>query len=198
MNLGLENETLEFKKSTRELKEAIISLSAMLNKSGYGLLYFGVKNNGQTVGQEIGQDTLKDISQAVANHIKPQIIPILSIEYVNELNRIKVEVKGEDKPYSAYGKYYIRSGDEDGEISPLKLKELMTKDNLESIVKIESNNQNLSFTQLKGLYLSHGLTINDAFFEHNLRLRTSDNKYNLMADILSDNNVYSIKVARNV
>ncbi len=196
MNLGLENETLEFKKSTGELKEAIISLSAMLNKSGYGLLYFGVKNNGQTVGQEIGQDTLKDISQAVANHIKPQIIPILSIEYVNELNRIKVEVKGEDKPYSAYGKYYIRSGDEDREISPLKLKELMTKDNLESIVKIESNNQNLSFTQLKGLYLSHGLTINDAYFEHNLRLRTSDNKYNLMADILSDNNVYSIKVAR--
>ena len=122
MNLGLENETLEFKKSTVELKEAIISLSAMLNKSGYGLLYFGVKNNGQTVGQEIGQDTLKDISQAVANHIKPQIIPILSIEYVNELNRIKVEVKGEDKPYSAYGKYYIRSGDEDREISPLKLK----------------------------------------------------------------------------
>lgn len=196
MNLGLENETLEFKKSTGELKEAIISLSAMLNKHGYGLLYFGVKNNGEPVRQEIGKDTLRDISQAVANHIKPQIIPILSMEYVNELNRIKVEVKGEDKPYSAYGKYYIRSGDEDREISPLKLKELMTKDNLESIVKIESNNQNLSFTQLKGLYLSHGLTINDASFEHNLRLRTSDNKYNLMADILSDNNVYSIKVAR--
>ena len=34
MTLGFENETLEFKKSTRELKEAIVSICAILNKHG--------------------------------------------------------------------------------------------------------------------------------------------------------------------
>ena len=43
MNLGIENETLEFKKSTNELEKGIISLSAMLNKHCEGTLYFGVK-----------------------------------------------------------------------------------------------------------------------------------------------------------
>ena len=46
MNLGMENETLEFKKSTSELDEGVISLSSMLNKHGEGTLYFGVKNDG--------------------------------------------------------------------------------------------------------------------------------------------------------
>lgn len=45
MNLGTENETLEFEKSISELKEGVISLSSMLNKSGYGILYFGVTND---------------------------------------------------------------------------------------------------------------------------------------------------------
>ena len=38
-----ENEHVEFKKSTGELKEAMISLVSMLNKCGYGTVYFGVK-----------------------------------------------------------------------------------------------------------------------------------------------------------
>lgn len=38
-----ETETLEFKKSTGEIKEGVISLSSMLNKHGWGTLYFGIK-----------------------------------------------------------------------------------------------------------------------------------------------------------
>lgn len=41
MNLGMESEILEFKKSTSELDKGIISLAAMLNKHGEGTLYFG-------------------------------------------------------------------------------------------------------------------------------------------------------------
>lgn len=41
-----ENELLELKKSTSELKEAIISIVAILNKHGAGELYFGIKNDG--------------------------------------------------------------------------------------------------------------------------------------------------------
>ena len=46
MNLGIETETLEFKKSTGELKEAMNSISAILNKHQQGEIYFGVKPDG--------------------------------------------------------------------------------------------------------------------------------------------------------
>ena len=42
LNLGIETETLEFKKSTGELKEAMHSICAILNKHQHGELYFGV------------------------------------------------------------------------------------------------------------------------------------------------------------
>ena len=47
MNLGSESETVEFKKSTGEHKEALQAISAMLNKHGRGELYFGVKDDGR-------------------------------------------------------------------------------------------------------------------------------------------------------
>lgn len=42
LNIGIETEQIEFKKSTGELKEGIISIASILNKHGSGELYFGV------------------------------------------------------------------------------------------------------------------------------------------------------------
>lgn len=196
MNLGCETEQIEFKKSTAELKEGIISLSAMLNKHGAATLYFGVANSGDVVGQQIGTNTLRDISQAIANNIKPQIVPSISAELYDDKTVIVVFVSDNQKPYSAYGKYYIRSADEDREISPTQLRELMTSQTSDAIVNIESNEQVLTFTQLKSMYLEQNLTLRDDTFLHNLHLLTKDGKYNLMANILSDSNSFSIKVAR--
>jgi ATP-dependent DNA helicase RecG len=39
LNLGIETETLEYKKSTGELKEAMYYISAILNKHQQGELY---------------------------------------------------------------------------------------------------------------------------------------------------------------
>ena len=49
MNLGKESENLEFKKTTGETKEAMISIASILNKHGVGTLYFGVKPNGEVL-----------------------------------------------------------------------------------------------------------------------------------------------------
>lgn len=75
MNIGMETELVEFKKTTGELKEGMVSLASMLNKNGRGVLYFGVRNDGEIVGQQIGDRTMREISQGIANAIKPQIIP---------------------------------------------------------------------------------------------------------------------------
>lgn len=51
MNIGKETKFIEFKKSTSETKEGIISISSILNKHKNGTLYFGVKDNGDVIGQ---------------------------------------------------------------------------------------------------------------------------------------------------
>ena len=194
MNLGIETELVEFKKTTGELKEGIISLASMLNKNGKGILYFGVKNDGVVVGQQIGDRTMREISQGIANFIRPQIIPTIVTELCDEKNIIRVTVEGEEKPYAAYGKYYMRSADEDREISPQQLRALMLSVS-DSIVNIEANNQELTFEQLKTLYAGNQLTLRENTFERNLNLLTRNGTYNLMAHILADYNSYSIKVA---
>ena len=196
MNLGMENETLEFKKSTSELDEGVISLSSMLNKHGEGTLYFGVKNDGTVIGQkDINESTLRDVSRKVAEGIKPQVIPEISLQLIDDKKIIKVTVKGNANIYSAFERYYIRSFDEDKKVSPDMLRELInSKGEPDLIVNEPTIRNDLTFETLKGLYLIKGHKINDEQFENNLKLYTNDGRFNYMGELLSDNNDISIKV----
>lgn len=195
MNIGVETEKVEFKKTTGELREGITSLASMLNKNGYGVLYFGVKDNGDVVGQQMGDRTLREISQAIANFIKPQIIPTIEHDLMDDKDVIKIEVRGSEKPYSAYGRYYMRSADEDRELSPVALKELMDRQTSSDVLTLAvAPVQNLTFNKLKIAYVTAGLTVDQATFEDNAGLKNSDGKYNLMAFLLADENDISIKV----
>lgn len=53
MNIGGENEFVEHKKTTSEIKEGMVSISSILNKHGYGELFFGVRNDGEAFGTGI-------------------------------------------------------------------------------------------------------------------------------------------------
>lgn len=112
VNFGREDELKEYKKSTSELNEGLISIGAMLNKEGHGKVFFGIKNNGDVVGQQISENTLRDISRKISESIKPTIYP--SIYELSDMpGVIAVEFNGNDRPYSVNGKFYIRSFDED-------------------------------------------------------------------------------------
>ena len=76
-NVGKENEVLEFKESTAEFDKAIRAIVAMLNKSGHGTIYFGVKDNGDVIGHEIGKNTLSNLTVRIKNSIKPSVYPTL-------------------------------------------------------------------------------------------------------------------------
>ena len=125
MNLGIESETVEFKKSTGELKEGIISISSMLNKNDKAILYFGVLNDGNIIGQDVNEQTLRRISREIADKIIPKITPTITLLNANNKAYIKVEVEGKDKPYSAYGRYYIRSFDEDRNLEQHQLFDML-------------------------------------------------------------------------
>lgn len=112
-SLGTETEQVEFKKSTGELKEAVISIAAILNKHGSGELYFGVKNNGDVIGQDISDSTMRDISQAIGHHLRPVIYPTITTEKYEDKAIILVKFSGTQQPYIAYNIPLIRVADED-------------------------------------------------------------------------------------
>jgi ATP-dependent DNA helicase RecG len=76
---------------------------------------------------DISEKTLRDISQAVANHIEPKIYPKISEVYVDEKPCILVVFSGDDSPYFAYGRAYIRVADEDRVLSPSELENFINK-----------------------------------------------------------------------
>lgn len=108
-----ENEEVEFKKTTSELREGVISLSSMLNKSNHGVVYFGIKNDGSVFGLDVGINTTTNIVNELKHHIKPFVSP--KIEVLDEEGKkiIRVEAYGNEAPYSAYGRYYRRCDDQD-------------------------------------------------------------------------------------
>ena len=127
MKVGTENEKLEFKKTTAELKEGVISMAAILNKHGGGELYFGVQNDGTPVGQVVGANTLRDVSQAVSNHLEPKVYPKISEAVINNKRCIHVQFLGDRSPYLAYGRAYIRVADEDKQMSSAELEDYILR-----------------------------------------------------------------------
>lgn len=125
INFGHETEELEFKRSTGEVHDAMKDVVAILNKHDKGILYFGVSPNGDVKGLQVAESTLRDVSRVVFESIKPQIYPQIQKITIDGCDIIEVKFSGKNKPYSAYGKYYIRVADESRELTPAELKEMM-------------------------------------------------------------------------
>ena len=139
-----EDELNEFKKTTGELSEAMVSISAILNKHGHGTIYFGLKNNGSPFPFTINDSTLRDISRKIFEAIRPQIFPVINTEFFDDVEVIAVKFEGNETPYSAFGKYYIRTADEDRELSPGELRKIMIGKEYEENWENRSSNETIN------------------------------------------------------
>lgn len=128
-----ESETVELKKSLAELKQGLVSMAAILNKHPAGTLWFGVRNDGTVVGIDTNEKTLRDLSQSIAAHIEPKIFPRISEVTSEGKHCIKIEFTGDDTPYFAYGRAFIRVADEDRQLSVKQLKDLIAAQSRESL-----------------------------------------------------------------
>ena len=135
-----EDERTELKKSSSELKEAIVSIVAILNKHGKGKIYFGIKDNGDVIGQQVTNETIRNVSKQIAENIEPRIYPTVSKIELEKRDCILVEFEGEDIPYFAYGRAYMRVGDEDRQLTQKEIKKI--------IFKVEEKNNTVSYTHL--------------------------------------------------
>lgn len=125
MNLGKESEILEFKESTAEFDKACKAIVAMLNKSGNGTIYFGVKDNGDVIGHNIGKDTLSTLADRIKDSIKPSIYPTILPKKIGDKTIISVTFSGRNKPYAYKGSFYIRVEQQNLVVDPLVLRELI-------------------------------------------------------------------------
>ena len=127
----VENERTEYKKSISELKEAVETISGMLNKHGEGEVLFGIKNDGKAVGIEIGAKTIRDISRTITQNIEPKIHPEIKEEMLEEKKCVRVSFSGNNVPYFAYGRAFIRIGEETRRLSPIEIEGMFAKKNKE-------------------------------------------------------------------
>ena len=125
MNLGIESETLEFKKTTGEINKAVDNIASMLNKHGHGTLFFGVSPKGEVTGQAISSSSLDDVARKIKEAIRPMIFPEIKIEEIDGKKVIRIDFSGNEKPYSSYGRYYKRVFDRTEEMTPDELKRMM-------------------------------------------------------------------------
>jgi ATP-dependent DNA helicase RecG len=142
-----ESETLEFKKSTSELKEGVISIAAILNKHQKGTLYFGIKNDGTVTGQEISEKTLRDISKSISDSIEPKIYPEISKVHIEGKPCVVGQFHGGSIPYFAFGRAYIRVSDADRQLSAREIERLILKKNRDRI-KWESEPSEFSISKV--------------------------------------------------
>ena len=181
-------------------------LVAFLN-SFDGVIYIGVDDDGTVVGVDNLDDTQKRIADIITTQIlpNPQSFIELGTKYVDGKNVIEIKVKKGNALYyiKKYGRSaagcFVRIGttcrsmtEEEIErryISQLSIPKMTMKQE-------ESPRQDLTFNQFKAILTFKGLHFNEGTFEQNYNLRNSDEKYNYIAFLVSDQNDTSIKVVR--
>ena len=174
MNLGAETETLEFKKTTGELKEAVQSICAILNKHQHGDLYFGVKPDGTPLGQIVTEESLREVSQKIKNFIEPKIYPSINKVIIDGKECIHVQFEGNQVPYFAYGVARIRVADEDLAMSPEQITELLEGEFLLNAGKALFSDDIVQDVQMAIFATKERLTFNDIQRYHGPVLKLVD------------------------
>ncbi len=105
-----ESETLEFKKSTAALREAIETTCSFANHKG-GQVIFGVDDDGSVCGQPASDDTLKNIANSIKLNTDPKLYPQVEKIQLKGKSCILITVEESPlKPHLAYGRAFTRIG----------------------------------------------------------------------------------------
>ena len=190
MNLGCESETVEFKESISQLDRGIKGLTAMLNRSNRGTVYFGVRDDGEIVGIEIGKSTHEKIRNAIREDVKPYLtVDIQDLQSDDGKQYVSVSAYGFDVPYSYKDMYYIRHAASNESASPEVIVRIVLSKRYDSMKEIPTNRKDLRFDTLFDMLSSRGAHPRpDSGFLNSMGLLTREGEYNINAAILSDNN----------
>ena len=157
-------------------KEAI----AFLNYHEGGIIYIGIDNRGKILGvSDIDGDMLK-IKDRIKNNISPSAMGLFDVVVENKEGKELIKIilaGGTEKPYfkKKFGMTekgcFIRIGTASEPMPQTMIDKLFASRTRNSIGKIKSHRQELTFKQLKIYYEENGLTFTKRF-KQNLELLT--------------------------
>ena len=204
-----EEEWFEFKENWLEhhaIGEYIsaISNAAALRGKESGYFIWGVNNEThEIVGTTVNYQ--KDYNKEPFQHY---LARLLTPDLYFSFNEIEVQGKrvvvldipaAKTVPTSFDGIRYIRIGSSKEKINKYPEREAqlfnVLTNGLPTIETVESEYQDLTFVRLFTYYAGRGITLRQETFEKNLGLRTKDGKYNMMAQLLSDDCHMPIRIS---
>ena len=105
-----ESETLELKRTTGELRQAMETLCGFLNQSG-GTVLIGVAPNGKILGQQVTDNTLHDVTTALRSIEPAPQVDVARVSVGDGKDVIVLRAAaGAQGPYTYDGRPFIRVG----------------------------------------------------------------------------------------
>lgn len=195
-----ESENIELKEKFND--NFVREVVSFLNAEG-GKIYIGVKDDGTVVGISEIDDILKKISDCITDQIEPRPYNEIKteIDYDNGLPILVVTVCKGIKPIYCVRKYgfsskgclkRIGSTCKEMSLAEIQFRYKQQILDVDSMLQVPAKYAPLSFDMMKILLTSRGYHINDMAFDESFNLKCPDGRYNLMAEILSDNNMVPI------
>jgi ATP-dependent DNA helicase RecG len=121
-----EGPTLEFKRSTAELREGMQSVCAFLNGSG-GMVLFGVRSDGVVEGQQVSDKTIREVTQAYERFEPPANVPVerLSLKGGREILVLRTDGTSDSIPFTYEGRPFERVGSTTRKMSQERYEKLL-------------------------------------------------------------------------
>ena len=204
-----EREWFEFKENWFNLDELGTYISALSNSAAsygqkYGYFVWGINDKTHDiVGTSFNPDIEKN-HEPIKHYLARKMNPDIRFEFIEtfiDKKRLVILLVPAAKniPTSFDGIRYIRIGSSKEKISkyPEREKALFAalEYGLPTIENTPAKYQDLEFNQLVGFYASKGVPLNLNKFKENLGFYTEKGEYNLLAQLLSDNSHFPIRIA---
>ncbi len=205
-----ELEWLEFKENWFDKDGLGEYISAISNSAAYygrkeGYFIWGIKDKGhKLVGTGFDPNTTVNGNEPLKHYLARQLSPDVGFDFYEESiedKRIVVMVipAAKNIPTAFKGIRYIRIGSSKEKISKYPERESylfnVLRNGFPTIVNTESRYQDLTFNKLFGYYGSRGIILKEDTFRQNLELLTDEGKYNIQAQLLSDNSHLPLRVS---
>ena len=181
-----------------------MSNSAAMAGRDTAYLVWGVNNDTHELTDTTFDYHVDVKNEPLEHYLARQIVPDIDFEFHEfRINKKRVVVlvipAAKQVPTAWNGTRYLRIGSSKVNLNKYPERESrlfdILRNGLPTLETVEAYTQELTFRKLFLYYEEKGIVLNRKTFEQNLGLRTQDGKYNLMAQLLSDNSQIPIRVS---
>lgn len=192
----IESELIELK---QRFSDSITKdIVAFLNTEG-GTIIIGVTDDGKVLGVDKVDETFRQIADIVTEQIEPNPQESVKAELRFDEGKALIFVnilKGKENIYCIKKKgfspsgCFFRLGTTARELTTTQIKIRYEKNFLdnEAMIKAPSRYAPLSFRIFKVYYTAKGYHLSPSSFEENFNLKTTEGRYNILAELISDKN----------